>query len=482
MTNVYLKAKIEERTSQAQVLENLQRTAADAKRDLTPEETATFDGIVARLTHLDAEIKRISDAEAGSAKFIEIYGAHQEAAQRAEAARQARAAQLARPEVRSAAFKSLGQRFVESRAFKEYRGHGASEAFIIDPGPDGLGESFLEERAGTFAQGGAWGWGVGQNIMASTMGDDGEFAPVMQWAGPREPREVFPLWDAIGRVPTNMGSVEYFYWHNTEAMAQEVAEGELKPEAEISGEIRAMPISTYAWWKGITRQALEDIPMIRGIVDTQLRRGVLRKLADEAAVALTSNTDFTEIGGAGDDLLAAIRVGVAMVEDQGFSANAVLMNPFDWAAFDVLLSLSQGVTDLNRMFWGLRPIAMSGLPSGTCYVGDFREAVTFFDRQQTSIFMTDSHADYFLRNKLVILAEARGRVAVTNAAALVKASGAVPPVQSPLGGSGGGHSGNHHGGGSGGGNGNGGGDVEAGVSAPVRTGPAPAPRDRRRGE
>ena len=37
-TNVYLKSKIEERTSQAAVLENLQSTAAADKRDLTDDE------------------------------------------------------------------------------------------------------------------------------------------------------------------------------------------------------------------------------------------------------------------------------------------------------------------------------------------------------------------------------------------------------------------------------------------------------------
>ena len=78
-TNVYLKSKIEERTSQAAVIENLQKTAADAKRDLTDDERKTFDSIVERLAFLDGEIKRLTDAEAGAAQFVEIYGAHAEA-------------------------------------------------------------------------------------------------------------------------------------------------------------------------------------------------------------------------------------------------------------------------------------------------------------------------------------------------------------------------------------------------------------------
>ena len=40
--------------------------------------------------------------------------------------------------------------------------------------------------------------------------------------------------------------------------------------------------------------------------------------------------------------------------------------------------------------------------------------------------MTDTHSDYFLRNKLVLLAEARGKVVVSNAACLVKCAGTCP--------------------------------------------------------
>ena len=52
-------------------------------------------------------------------------------------------------------------------------------------------------------------------------------------------------------------------------------------------------------------------------------------------------------------------------------------------------------------------MSVPGLAAGTTVVGDFKTAITLFDRGQTSVFVTDSHADFFLRNQLVILAEAR---------------------------------------------------------------------------
>jgi hypothetical protein len=457
--NLYLKTKVEERVSQAEVLRAMETKAHTEGRDLTDAERTAHKGIRDRLTELDSIIADITAAEESTAKFAQVYGQHLQARATADAARAAQGRQLVASvqggyEERGR-FQSWGQQFVSSPAFRNYNGHGSSASFEIrGPWLDGLPGSIrpVEERQGDnddpppnwpsgpvhsdqFGVTGSVEWGVGQNIMATAQsdGDATDFwGGPMQWAGPRQPTIRFPLLQVIGRVPTTMGSIEYMYWHPETGMAGVVPEGELKPEAELAGEIRAMPVETYAWYKGVTRQALDDIPMIRSIVDTQLRRGVIRRINFQAATALDSDTNIVTAGGAGDDLLAVIRLAMAMVEDNGYSANALLLNALDWAAFDVaLLGLGTGVTG-QRAFWGLVPVPVPNVDPGTAYVGDMGEAVTFFDRQVTNVLMTDSHDDYFLRNKLVILAEARGRVCVTNAAAVIKCEGTVPDMIIPL--------------------------------------------------
>ena len=49
---------------------------------------------------------------------------------------------------------------------------------------------------------------------------------------------------------------------------------------------------------------------------------------------------------------------------------------------------------------------MRASPAGTGYCGDFRE-LYLFDRQASTLYVTDSHSDLFLRNILVVLAEVR---------------------------------------------------------------------------
>jgi hypothetical protein len=60
-------------------------------------------------------------------------------------------------------------------------------------------------------------------------------------------------------------------------------------------------------------------------------------------------------------------------------------------------------------------------------VGDFRNGVTVFDRGVSSVYATDSHADYFLRNTIVVLAETRALPAVTDTPSLVEISVAAGP-------------------------------------------------------
>jgi hypothetical protein len=123
----------------------------------------------------------------------------------------------------------------------------------------------------------------------------------------------------------------------------------------------------------------------------------------------------------GTGVSAATRGAIAVLQGDGYAPNAVLLNADDYAQADLeaAAASNSGPTSYGN-FWGLVPVPVPGLPKGTCYVGDFKEAVTWFDRNTTSVYLTDSHADYFIKNLLVILAEQRALFAVTDPAAGVK--------------------------------------------------------------
>lgn len=410
--NTYLKSKIEERASQSAVLSSLQTRAADDKRDLTDAERKSFDEIVARLTALDEEIARIKSFDEGAAKFAAMVGAQaaaEEKAEKAHADADKTDAPDAVPAGQLAERAAFGKRFVESTAFKTYRGAGTSERVTM-PGP-----ASAEFRAA---------------IMSGDVGGLAAYTgPVPQlWAGPQAPRFENTVLNLIGRVQTSQAAVMYLTWTpQPPGDAPVVAEGQLKPEAVMDAVEATIALATYAHYKAVTRQALEDIPQIQTIIQNRLLGGVSSALETAAVAALVAAT-LPAVEGGGE-LTGGIRNGIATVESNGFVPNAVLVNPLDAAALDLntFLQTNNGQVR-NGTIWGLPIVAARSIAEGTAYVGDFKTGETWFDRGTTDVFMSDSHADFFLRNQLVILAEARAAFAVTEAAAIAEVTAGIAPA------------------------------------------------------
>jgi len=221
--------------------------------------------------------------------------------------------------------------------------------------------------------------------------------------------------------------VQWVTWApNPQAAAPVVPEGELKPEAVMTPTIVNDTLDTYAHHKMISRQALEDIPQIRSTVEGRLRQGITVALEDAVTDALVAAPIPAATVPLGGELLDAIRVGVATVQTAGYgNPNAVLLNPMDWAALDVATVGNAGGASGQSGFWGMRAVAVPALPAGTAYVGNFQTAVQLFTRSSAEVFMTDSHADYFVRNLLLLLAEIRALATVPDPAAAAECSVAI---------------------------------------------------------
>lgn len=399
--SAYLDSLVDRRNAVVEASNTILDGAAAEGREMTDDERA-------KVTEYNAEAKRLEDehatlkgAEDRAAKFAEASKARArvEVTDRARDRREDdKADDGTEPERRET--RSLGRQFIESEAFLNYKGRGSSDAVEF---ADFLG---IEARA------------------AITTGDLA--IPPYQYTGRVGYVTTTPLLDAIGREVVNTNSVTYIDWGTGDPLAGgPIDEGALKPEADITPTEVPLALATYAHWKAITRQALEDYPRIQSIVEGKLRGGVADRLEQAAAAAIDAAT-LTAVTGA--TLLEGIRVGVATVQSEGFNPNAVLLNPADYAALDIQAAAgsNSGPTSFGA-FWGLTPIPAGAIAAGTAYVGDFKQGVTWFDRNVTSVFMTDSHADYFIRNLLVILAEARAAFAVTDSAALAEVTAA--PVE-----------------------------------------------------
>jgi HK97 family phage major capsid protein len=379
--HTYLTRLTTERDSLTQAATELAERAASDERDLSSTEADSMRAWQTRCAEIDTQLTEYS-AQAESARaYATLRNVIDQPADDQQAPRPAG--------MQTREAQGWGDLFVASDAFRDYPGAGTSRRLELP--------FDLETRAAI-----------------SLAGTPGVVPPYVYT--PAAYQYASPLLDVVGKVQTNANSVQWVQWApNPQAAASVVAEEAVKPEATMTPTVVPGTLETVAHWKGITRQALEDIPQIRSTVEGRLRQGLVVALEGMVSTALGA---ATIPGVSGPTLLASIRSGVATVQAAGYgNPNAVLLNPEDWAGLDVATIGNAGGASGQSAFWGMQAVAVPSVPAGTAYVGNFQTAVQLFTRSAAEVFMTDSHADYFVRNVILLLAEIRALATVPDPAA-----------------------------------------------------------------
>jgi HK97 family phage major capsid protein len=306
-----------------------------------------------------------------------------------------------RAETPPASYESPGELFTRSDAFTGYSFRGTSGRFFVDA---------LQTRA--------LPTGIADLIAAGYKG-----APTRVDTTP--PTAPTPLLDSMSSVTVSTNAIEYVAWTKKSGGAAKVAEKAAKPPAEFGPTVTSSTLDNIAVYTQLTRQLLEDESAARSAIDNLLRYDVLRAEEAEAgavlAAAAAAIPDAVSVG----DLLKAIRVGVGTVQAAGYTPNAVLLNPADWATLDIqVMGNANTAPNVVNVFWGLTPIPSVAQPAGTAIVGDFRSALTHYTRSQIALYITDSHDVTFLANVFTLLAERRSKTVLVRPTALCEAKNA----------------------------------------------------------
>lgn len=213
-----------------------------------------------------------------------------------------------------------------------------------------------------------------------------------------------------------------------------VANG-VKPESALAWAKVTTPVRTIAHWMAITKRALSDASQVRSLIDAFLRYGLEEELEDQMVSGDGTGENFEGLAnvsgvqsqGWDTNLLTTTRKARTKVRLVGRAVpNAYLLNPADLEAIDLLQDNEaryyfggpQGLGTAGTL-WGLPVIETEAVPAGTGYVGDWRKAV-LWDREQASITVSDSHANFFIRNMVAILAEMRAAFGIIQPSAFVE--------------------------------------------------------------
>ena len=218
--------------------------------------------------------------------------------------------------------------------------------------------------------------------------------------------------------------------------------GGLKPQASIRFEDQIASIITIAHWIAAHRQTLEDVPQLQGYVNQRLLYGLDMALEHQALYGIGGANNLLGIFNhpniqnqgtrAGNDPQGRpwthidwLRKALTKAMVAELPVNGIMVNPLDWEAIEMAkdadgryLWMSITENGVRRLF-GVPVVVTTAIRAGEFLTGAFGLGATLYDRQAANIRISDSHADFFVRNALAILAELRVGLALTRPEAFI---------------------------------------------------------------
>lgn len=233
----------------------------------------------------------------------------------------------------------------------------------------------------------------------------------------------------LNSTTTNSNAVEFTKENVFTNNAAETAEGASKPESSLTWSLVNMPISTVAHWIKISRQVAMDNTLLAAYVNNRMRYGVQRKVETQLCVGdgvapnisgIFDTGNFTAHGYANADLgstlkkLVLLRKVYADCWSAGYPAEAILLNPADFATIEIeLLTTAAGQARVTvdqagvmRLF-GIPVVQSVGVAADTFAMGAFSQAYTLYNREGVVVEMSESDSDNFTKNLITIRAERR---------------------------------------------------------------------------
>ena len=264
-----------------------------------------------------------------------------------------------------------------------------------------------------------------------------------------EPDQSLVIESLIPHLPTSVTTVEYLKEGTFTNNAAFVAEAAQKPQSTDTFELMQSNVQTIAHFSKVTRQLIDDSATLAAFINSRMVYGVnlvveqqiingngtspnlsgLMNTGNYTAQAFT----YEDLGGDSGTLLDLLRLSIAKVNAANYRANAILLNPMDWAKLQGLKGSNNqylyGVPSIsfeNMTAWGVRVVTSASMAEGKYLVGDFSQAATIYDRMSTVIDIASQNENDFIKNLFTIRAERRLALVVEHPKALVGGSLAMP--------------------------------------------------------
>ncbi|MCK9251007.1 MAG: phage major capsid protein [Solirubrobacteraceae bacterium] len=341
---------------------------------------------------------------------------------------------------------ALGRRIVESDGYKALQDSGVLTSSAGIGGTVALGKAMSKTEFKTLISGGSTSAGAFKEP------DIQPYLGLLQ--------RPIVLTQMVQTIPVSTDSVKYVQQltagHNVEIIPDPItadaigsgspavtaADAGLKPESEYTFTTKTADVETLAHFLPVHKNQFADVPQLEGIIDAEMRYGLLKFLEGEIAAGngstghlrgILNTTGIVDQTIGADSVIVALHKALTGIRLGFIEPTLIVMHPSDWEAIRLMRS-SVAMTDPGDpggtpvvpptvvdtgefMFgppsqagastlWGLPVRITPVVPAGSPIIGDFSQAQLYL-REGITVNASDSHADFFRRNLIALLAEMR---------------------------------------------------------------------------
>lgn len=234
--------------------------------------------------------------------------------------------------------------------------------------------------------------------------------------------------DVIPAGNTSSNMVEYTRELVFTNDAAETAEGDTKPESDITFELANAPVRTIAHWIKLSKQVREDAPALASYVDTRMRYGVELRIDTQL---LTGNGTGQNLSGlldggnytafsptAGETQLDSINRMVRLVDAADYNATVILLNPATWGDIERIKGdddhyvVGNPLSPIGPFLWGLPVVVTNAMPAGKAHVSAMPILAQQWNRSGTVVEMFEQDDTNVQKNLITVRAEARKALAI----------------------------------------------------------------------
>lgn len=324
-------------------------------------------------------------------------------------------------------YKSIGQQFVESEAFKSYVAVGKASSTKA--------EFDYEERA------------EGDPMLTDTTAPN-VIQPYVNARIVEGALRPLTIESILPSVTISSNAFTYTKEKTFTNNAGYVAEGAAPKWSSVEIEQVDGKIVTVAHLAKVSRQLLEDLPLLQSYINVRMVYGVDLKVEDElinglggsgqlAGLLATGNytpheATLADLGGAGANLADLLEFAGVKAEEQGVRPTHIIMHPRDWSAIRLKKDnehrylFPNALTGTTFDIGGKRVHTSQGMPRGKFLVLDPIQAGMVYNRLGIRLSVYEQDADNAQRGLLTIRCERRIGFAVEKPAAIVGGDLAVP--------------------------------------------------------